>query len=326
MHTGSSRAGASRRGFTLIEILVAILVIFALMGLLIAGLHHAILTTKGVSDRAAVTALKQGVSQFRQTMNFLPPLVKDGMFTVNNATGPLNAARTRPVVYSLAPTPLTNPDAAVLLTNVPVFSQAAGPSGGGAGTTDPRFSVYSLSYYLMGVLDRSVDGVDGPGLCAVKRDGSFEQSGRKLGPYYDPRRADAVFEESPAGMGRIQLRDSHGVAFRYYRWMPNSALASPPPNPPNQPYFGLNIPDLVGDPSQSPDLRDAQYAVVGAGPNGVFGDEDLLPGTGPNRHPQYKTFDQIMAAVGMSGDANDTAFVAKVRKAAAADNIVEVGK
>lgn len=321
MNSGASRAGAARRGFTLIEILVAILVIFALMGLLIGGIHHALRTAKSTSDLAAVKAIQQGVSQFGQTMSFVPPLVKDGVFVTNGGLGPLNAARTNPVVYSFAATPLTNPDATVLLSNVAVFSQMPGPAGG-VGTTDPRFSIYSLAYYVMGALERPIDGVDGPGFRMVRRDGSFEKSGRQLGPFFDPRRAAAVFEESPTGFGRIQLRDSHDVAFRYYRWLPNSALANPPANPQNQPFFGLNIPELVGDPSQTPELRNAQYAIVGAGPNGVFGDEDLLPAN----HPQWRSFDNLASAVGISVSATPTAAdVLKVRKAAAADNVVAVG-
>jgi len=196
-----------------------------------------------------------------------------------------------------------------------------------SGLTDPRFSVYSLSYYLYGTLGKAeaaasappIDGVDGTGFCSVKRDGSFEKQGRKFTPFYDPRRSDAVFEQSPAGQGRIELRDSHHVAFRYYRWVGDKGMPNGPLNPT---IPQLKIPEMVGDPQSNADIRSASWAIVGAGPNGVFGDEDLLPAS----HPQYRKFDDLASAVGLSGNAADSAFVDKVRKAAAADNIVEVGQ
>jgi hypothetical protein len=311
------------------ELLVSILIIFALMGLLIAGVHHAMKRARGVSDLAAVSGLKQGADEFFRQFNVYIPLVKDAPGGTFPTPGPLRTVNNVriPSVYSFTPDRPgnANPDMAILLTATPVFTQPAG-----SGQTDVRFSVYSLSYYLIGTLgkaeavnptnDPPIDGVDGAGFCAVRRDGTFEKAGRKFQPFYDPRRV-AIFEQSPPGEGRIQLRDSRDIAFRYYRWATNALRTNPPP-PATLTLADLNIPVLVGDPAANPKLLKAAYAIVAAGANGVFGDEDLLPMT----HPQYRDFAGLETAVGLSGNPGDAAYVEKVRRAAAADNVVEVGE
>jgi hypothetical protein len=323
----------SAGGFTIIEIVFSIAVIFLILALLLVGIHHAVKFAKGTGDRAAVTALKQGVTEFKRQFNIDPPLVNDGFGPIG--TGPLKNNRSAPSVYSFEPNvPVgRNPDI-VFLQTTPVVLSTNMPGA----STDLRFSIYSLPYYLMGVLgkaetqnpqtDAPIDGVDGLGFCAVRRDGSFEKSGRKFQPFYDPRRADAIFSDVTRDMGNakpghIELRDSHKVSFRYYRWATDVATMQNP----NSGNAALNVPELVGNPEEHPELRDATWAIVAAGPNGVFGDEDLLPpGPSPNGHPQWRPFAEIESAVGMSGDLSDPVYVQKVRKAAAADNVVEVGR
>jgi type II secretory pathway pseudopilin PulG len=312
------RVRPGRRGFTVIELVVVIAAIFLLMALLMVAVHHAIGFTRSSSDRAAVAGLKQGVEQFKQAFGFPPPLVKDGIPPTFPGQGPIS--NFKPVVYQLS----NNPDVTRLSGVYPIFiPDPPAPPPPPPNGTDPRFSIYALSYYVLGALDKNVDGQDGPGFCAVKRDGSFEKSGRKFGPFFDPRRGDAVYEEHVSGTdgpaGRIQLRDSHGVAFRYYFWLSTLTAMGTLSNTPTT--DDLRIPELVGDPTKNPDLRNAEYAIVGAGPNGLFGDEDLLPAA----HPQHLTLDQMGSKVGITYD-NTPAGADKIRKACAADNIVEVGR
>src|SRR5262245_17090510 len=87
------------RGFTLMEVLVAILIIFLLMGLLIVGVHHVRKAAKGGRDRVQATSLKNAVSMFTTEFKFLPPLVKDF-----DPQGPLRTTGgiTAPRVYSFS--------------------------------------------------------------------------------------------------------------------------------------------------------------------------------------------------------------------------------
>jgi hypothetical protein len=281
------------------ELLVVILIIFLLMGLLIVGVRYARSFAKGTSDAQAVNATKIAVSQFNTEFKFFPPLVKDQR-------------------------PLTPGN----LPNVYSTSSAGDAAALRGSTQDPnlvRFSIYSLAYYIVGDLEVSttpnsgtpVDGVPGPGFMTPKRDGSFEKSGRRFDPFYDVSKNAAALFSPDAAAGKVVLRDSHEVALRYYRWLHG--------NPANNnlvvdPVKDLNIPWIVGDASD-PTLRSAEYAVVAAGPNGVYGDEAELP----SWHPQSMTWAQMQAKVGVSGDSNDPVIRQKIKDAARADNIVGVG-
>jgi hypothetical protein len=86
--------------------------------------------------------------------------------------------------------------------------------------------------------------VPGPGFRAVKRDGSFEKGGRTFSPFFDvSKNAKAVFDTQP-GTFRIVLQDSHGVAFRYYRWRHNDPVTD---------VASLNIPWMVSADPLNPD-------------------------------------------------------------------------
>jgi hypothetical protein len=305
-------ARAERRtngGFSIIELLFVILIIFLLMGLLIGGIRFASSRAKGAADLNAVKALGQGANNFKQQFGFFPPLVRDG-YDPAFPGGPLKPISQPPLfvpmIYSVSdPAHLTFLKGPSILTT-------QGP--------DMRFSLYSLPYYLLGALD--VDGQPGPGFRAPKRDGSFEQAGRLFDPFFDvSRNAKAVFE-TQANTGKIELRDTHGVAFRYYRWMNGNAQNNVVT------AADLHIPEMVAGANAGPDIKSAEYAIVGAGPNGLFGDEfELVPATGPNAHPQYMKIEDMAIKLGISGDVqNDAAVKQRVLDAAKADNIVEVLK
>jgi type II secretory pathway pseudopilin PulG len=295
MAHGRGKALGRARAFTIIELVFVIAVIFLLMGLLIGGIKFATRGAKGAIDQATVASLKNGVTQFVQSFGSPPPLVRDGYATAFPG-GPLNAGLTAPRVYSLV-----DPTELAFLKNTP----AAPP-----GTADMRFSLYSLTFYIIGALD--VDGVPGPGFRAVKRDGSFEKAGRTFEPFFDvSRNAKAVYETAP-NTGKIELRDSRGIGFRYYRWVTGNA------NGQVTNLTELNVPAMVGNPGANSELKNAEYAIVAAGPDGLFGDEWLLPAG----HPQTLTRAEVEAKLGVPSTTSDADLAAK----AMADNIVGVGR
>jgi type II secretory pathway pseudopilin PulG len=326
--TGSrSRA----RAFSLVEMLLVILVVFMLMGLLLGGFRFARNYAKRQADRTSVKSLQQAVSYFSQQMGFVPPLIKDFGDPPAFGGSPIKLVNNenRPNTYTASvPTDLD------FLRTTPNPAQP-----------DLRFSIYSFSYYLLGACDEdrltgavppaqqmSIDGVRGPGMFAVKRDGTFERSGKRFEPFFDTsRNAKAVVTDTiTGGPGRIELRDSNNVAFRYYRWehgAPGTGQVVdaadlnvpvmlglgrvPAPNP-------MDVRQWIKDIARAmPEVKSAKFAIVAAGPNGLFGNEDQLP---PN-HPQALSLSQMAAKLGISDSDPD-----RVAQLAAEDNVVEVGK
>jgi type II secretory pathway pseudopilin PulG len=296
-----SVARVSARGFTLMEMMIVLLVIFMLMGLLIGGIHLATGSTRKVADRVTAQSLKNAAVQFQQQFSFPMPLIKDAQ--------PLTASASRqPNVYNLA---VAN-DLTILRTSPPPDQ------------LDPRFSICSIPYYLMGVADfprdpgnangQVIDGFKGAGFKSVRRDGSFETAGATHSPFFDvSRNAKAVFTIDFAN-GVVVLRDRNDVAFRYYRWEHNDTVAA---------IADLNVPLIIGDAKTDERLKSATAAILGAGPNGVFGNEDQILAVYGANHPQALTIDQMQTKVGVSGNAQDPAIQTKIRQAAIADNIME---
>jgi prepilin-type N-terminal cleavage/methylation domain-containing protein len=292
--TAFGKQDAARRGFTLIEMMIVLLVIFMLMGLLIGGIHLVHGSVRATADRATVQSLKNGATQFKQIFNFYPPLVND-MAT----PAPVNPTTNKPVVYS------DGADVVFLRTNP------------GAATADMRFSVYSPAYYLLGALEAPVDGVAGPGMRAVKRDGSFETAGKIFQPFYDvSRKSNAVYRFNN-DVVRPMLRDRNEVAFRLYHWLPGQ------PTGPNAGQVltpaDLNVPAIVGDPTTDERLRTVTWAIVAAGPDGVFGNEEQIFAVAPN-HPQ--AMDPLLVRQKLGLPANAT--FSDVWNKASKDNIVEL--
>ncbi len=307
-----------RHAFTLVEILFAILIIGVLLGLLIVGLRQATKAGKSTVDRQGVIGMKVAVQRFRDEFGFLPPLVRENHpQATRRARTETVAGEDRIAVY----TPSLAGDRNALLARGPGNSTANG---------DYRFSVHSLPYYLLGGLEVEIDaawpipidGVSGPGFLEPGADGTFKvpaglkaanptntRTGRRFDPFFDAGRSSAKVFTSPADPAVVELRDRNGQAFRYYRWLhgnPAKVAQFPPDGIEN--LGDLNVPAILGDPSTDLPLRDAAFAIVAAGPNGVFGDETDV--------------DELRRVLGLAGDAS----VAKVRAEASADNIVEVGK
>jgi type II secretory pathway pseudopilin PulG len=329
-------AGALRPGMTLFEIMFAVLIIFLVMGLLIGAIRMVTASAQDTAHRTAVLSLRQSISQFQTEFGFAPPLVRDvisstglgSVPTVVNTGNPVEAEAGQWVVRIFSPARHGN--------FLRFWSPTWPPT---QGDVDLRFSIYSLPFYLVGVLDEPrttavatsapIDGAPGPGFRKPRSDGQFESAGRRYDPFFAVGSGSTSLYTTDVAAGRIELRDRSGTAFRYYRWeRATGALPSLPASPtPAQldvyrAYFA--VPRMVGDPVDQESLRSATFAVVGAGPNGIFGDEALLP----NGHPQRLLWTDIARRLNMTISGNNPPDDEKLRIIAKAmeDNIVEVGQ
>jgi len=321
------------RGFTLIELLTSLFVIGLILAILIVGLRYFFAAGQATKQRAAVAQMKQAVADFRSKFGYLPPLVTDQyVHPTPPPPGLPNLGResVEPIASSVY-SKIAVADEAHISEWIP----AAVPNNE---YKDPRFSVRTLPYYLMGALDVDIrtsgpvggevfpiDGILGPGSYKPNSDGTFvipveiiraiesSEKPRKLSAETyiafidsgstDPklsRAADAVYD-APSDTAEMQLtlRDSKNVVYRYYRWKVKDPLTVPP-------VVNQNIPLLVGSASDAA-VRGSTYAIVGAGPNQVFGDEDVT---------------ELRTKLGRPLNYPE----ASARKEAASDNIVEVGQ
>lgn len=243
----------SRPGFTIIELGVSILVIAILIGLLLVGLNKMSRTAQSGAERANVIAMRIAVEQFKNDFGFAPPLVKDGLTYPGGGTAgsPLGT--------------VSGQDAALVYRTDDPTGMDQQFLQGDTGNPDLRFSVYSLPYYLIGVLDANIDGKDGPGFREPARDGTFRKAGGRLfDPLFDAAGDSDRLVEVDRAEGRFELRDRNGISYRYYRWLPVQSA-------PNVTQL-RRVPELLGDPAEMVVLRDAEYAIVASGPNRVFGD------------------------------------------------------
>lgn len=339
------------RGFTIVELLTSIFVIGLILAILIVGLRFFFAAGQATRQRASVTQMKQAVSDFKTKFGFLPPLVRDQYIQPTPPPPPILPLLDRRSTED--PATSTSPGQNRIAV---VDDMHLGPwipdTVANNPYADPRFSVRTLPYYLMGALEVkylvvdgpggnvAIDGVDGPGSYRPDADGTFrvpgevlraiQSSGNPNGPRKltaevylpsidagssDPKLvagADVAPPPAPvydapldtADSVKLQVKDSKGVPYRYYRW--SVIVPPPPPAVPPKPIVNQNIPLMVGNASD-PSVRGASYAIVGAGPNHVFGDEDIA---------------FIRTALGKSLNYPEAA----ARQEAAADNIVEVGQ
>ncbi|MCL4220631.1 MAG: type II secretion system GspH family protein [Phycisphaerales bacterium] len=301
MNIAAGNRQSPRRAFTLVEVLVAIVVIGVLMALLITGLNAAGVFARKSADQQTLNSIATATTQFETTFDFLPPLVYDGAemgagsATSRGAfsnTGPVYTAGSRRLVnvYKMG-----DANARAFLMGSAV--SAATPY------RDARYSKFSIPIYLMGSMPVDVDGVQGLGMVAPARDGSwagvgdamtvgsqqfepFMEGGRtsaRLSPnYFDPA------EQSELGGGSVTDRsnrdalvDRNGKAFRYYRWLHEDSVQRPGDlNIPAALIDPLILQSSLGDPTLdvtdgNAELRGATWALLGAGSDGLFGTEDI---------------------------------------------------
>lgn len=311
-HHGIATRRVVRRGFTLVEVIFSILLIGILLSIALVGIQAASRSAQGAADRQAVLALKVGVDSFKQEFGFLPPLTQGSAKAPYNE--PFDTTSDRVKVFS----PSHPADVEFL----------RGRDGGGSDakvTAEAafRFSLQSLPYYLVGSLDKETDGIDGPGFRAPRRDGSFASSGPSYPSYVDAsKRGIQLWQSAESGKEYLyEFRDRNGIPIRYYRWLPQDQIGPG--------LADLNVPKILGNaaddgqdrlsPADSdPGFRDAEYAIVAAGPNRAFGDIKV----GSERGTGTEDLEAVRRTIGAS--ASKAALV--VEQEARSDNIVETGK
>ncbi len=320
-----------RSAFTLVELLVSIMVIGILLGMLIIGARVAIKYVRTQADRQAVISMRIGITQFKQDQGILVPMVRDQHPVASlkaRVEDVPNSSYERMAVYDIAD-PARMDDFKNMLMRKISFGDTP-PGGNSWGSLyeyyDVRWSNNSLAYYLVGALeaklespntDLVIDGKLGHGMFAANRDGTFKipaelalDPAAKVGlpkiydPYFIPNSSSTRIWVDPSGLPDasqdVQIRDRNQIPFRYYTWMRDDTFRT---DTDINKY--LRVPLVVGDPVADTRLRTAKFAVVGAGPDSVFGDEPI---------------DALRIALGMS-DAGELT----VRKKAMEDNVVEFG-
>jgi type II secretory pathway pseudopilin PulG len=284
----------TQRGFTIVEVGFSIAIIALLMGLLLIGLNSMNKSARRAVERQNVASLKMGVDHFQDTFGFLPPLVNDDRAQPD--PGLREPVKTRPIAGATRPAPVIYHE-----ENPADWEFLRGEGTGTGGESYQRFSVHSLAYYLLGALDEDVDGVQGPGFRSPQPDGSFRVAGgQRTEPLFDTSKNPEGVYRGDTARGQVELRDRNGVAYRYYRWLPGDEDGE------IKDAGDLNIPELLGSAKDDPQLRSAKFAIVAAGPNRVFGEEE--------------TEDDLEVKLGLP--AGDQRAVNLGRQ----DNIVEVGQ
>ncbi len=325
-----SRADAGLGGFTLVETLFSVLIIGVLLGLLLFGLRAASNAGRAAAERQNVQALKLAADQFRQEFGFAVPLVRDmhpdAAMRRRIEPIPGGSGNRRIAVYDTG-----NPTQVDILRG----SRMSPPI---IDAFDYRFSRQSLPYYLLGALNEPlnvasetpdmipIDGVAGPGFLKPRPDGTFEipagvasgaasaskRTGIKHDPLFVASSSSVRLVTDGAAPSVVELRDRQGKAYRFYRWARGQVGTGIVTT-----SADLNVPLMLGDPAENPELRNADWAIVAAGPDGVFGDEDLLDAADPER----MTASEIRIRLKL----DPTASPSQVRNRASADNIVAVG-
>lgn len=277
------------RGFTLIELMVVVVIIILLAALTVVAAGSFIRGSRRSAEQQSLRSLCMATEQFEQRFKFSVPLVDDF-----DSAGPVVAGtdndRVRIAGESARDPSDAAPQQAFLSYENPAFED-----------TTPRYSELSLPYYLVGVLSKKVDGVDGPGMTAplaTARGGpnnwrSFDKKGGTIQPLMDvsndPSRLVRMDANGTPLTGvnseqQSRLADRWGRAVRYYRWEPlfhvtGAAPAGRSGAPANNATQAgevrdYNAPYFLGDPRENASLRPAKWALVSRGADGLINESN----------------------------------------------------
>jgi prepilin-type N-terminal cleavage/methylation domain-containing protein len=284
-------ARPSRRGFTLIEVLLVVVILTILAALLFVAIGAAVRTVRKASEQQFVRSLATAVEQYKQSVGAVPPLVADGP---SDTDGPLWV--TPPAGQSPRPR-IKGEGAGTDLSRVTRFLRYELDADTGSNAT-ARYSIYTLPTYVLGVLGKKYDGMDGPGFTKPDSDGVFSRAGSVTQPLFDVSRNTSRLVRDPSvpatAIGgeddqacRMVFVDRWNRPIRYYAWLPTVHKAGtgttnvyatpvPPANNASQAkeVRSYNVPPAVGNPLTNPELRSARCAIVSAGPDGLINDTD----------------------------------------------------
>lgn len=255
------------RAFTLVEAVVVVIIIATVAAIVLVALASSVKGARLASERQEIRSLATAVEQFKSTFGFLPPLLDDRA----SAQGPIQGG--------------------VLAVRSDRFL------AGEVQPNEPRYSVYSLAYFVMGLGDvpgaggRPIDGAAGPRMTKPNPDGTFAQAGQMWEPFSAMGSKDATRLVRDMGeQARIVAVDrwGRGATFtgttppvnslRYYRWRPQYLAAAAPGQP--QVLDQYMVPRAVGDPNANPALRNAGFAIVSVGVDGLTDERRPLPREG----------------------------------------------
>jgi prepilin-type N-terminal cleavage/methylation domain-containing protein len=293
-----------RRGFTLIEVLVAGVIISLLAALVFFAAGLAVRSSRLAAEQQLLRSMMLSIQQYESVVGSVPPLVADGP-TVDTGpvinVGPRADWRVRIQGESTVAVSAFDP----LRVNRFLRFERLGDNNDAL----RRFSTYTPALYLVGSLGAEFDGVDGPGFSKPDRDGAFVRGSGTVKPYLDVSgafaqrlRIDPTVVNATAE--RTQVVDRWGNPVRYYRWTPLnhvvvrqgvpapvSVYRGPFPVAGNPEQFAIqtapgnnaaregevrsfNVPPAVGNAFIDVRLRSAKCAVVSAGPDGRINDDD----------------------------------------------------
>lgn len=324
------------RAFTLMELLIGVLIIGLLMSLLIYGMVHARRYAASVADARGVDALAAGVLDFSREFGFNPPLVRERA-PQNPASVEVLAGVSYIAVYQEA----NALHARWLRREGQPVAPASNPFDDYrfSERTLAYYLVGVLGERIVTGNTLPIDGIEGPGFYPPTEEGAFKiprdvlsagagsnpqrlRTGKTYDPLVNLGSGGIRLIADPSSPQVVDIRGRKDATIRYYRWLPgrlvNGAYVVEHPR-------DLNVPLLVGrladDTSRTPSsistpedrdlernasLRSATWAIVAAGPDGLFGDEPI---------------DQIRRGLGLTTAIDELA----ARLLAEKDNIVRVG-
>ncbi len=330
MSVHANRSGR-RAGFTLIELLVVIGVIVALLGLGITAGSAALTAAKRTATERLLRSLQQGIEQFKADHGYVPPLLNPD--AVGADRGALVTEAKPGAFAGDAQDPVKRVN---YRSDISLSAYLVGV-GDINGDMKEEYNLGNGEFNLD-------DGVNGPGIRAPGPDKSWggaieraqgapvqpndpqipPQEGRVFGPYVNLANTSKALRvitsaEVPADRlhrlaGTHQFLDRWGGVIRYYRHLPTGTRKSPTLNSmPSELLSEDAAKEFVGTTTDLPatidsPLLNAEYVLLSAGPDGLFGDRESEIGTIDPQDPRYLT------AAGSTGIGRDGTLTADAKK------------